>query len=302
MAAKSTLTTPYDFDRVITDVLGLPAPRRPIFEAPTVVLQPPPLSEATVGLLVTSGAYFPDQQRLGETEDLSFRLLSRDRGLEGVLFAHMTPIRAFALADPNVAYPLDRMLELESAGVIGKLADYAISMVGSVANYEGLALETAGNVVAECESMGVDLLLVLPFCPQCHMSAGVLARAIEQRGVPTTSITTLLKTTLAVKPPRPSFLDFPLGCTAGRPFNPQVQRQILTAALTNATSTPGSPWEINHLPFSWGEPPEQWHALVDDLYRIDNAIRGTVASRGKAHAGTRSIVGNESEFVIRCAC
>jgi hypothetical protein len=180
MAAKSTLTTPYDFDRVITDVLGLPAPRRPIFEAPTVVLQPPPLSEATVGLLVTSGAYFPDQQRLGETEDLSFRLLSRDRGLEGVLFAHMTPIRAFALADPNVAYPLDRMLELESAGVIGKLADYAISMVGSVANYEGLALETAGNVVAECESMGVDLLLVLPFCPQCHMSAGVQHHHVAQ--------------------------------------------------------------------------------------------------------------------------
>jgi D-proline reductase (dithiol) PrdB len=293
---------PYDFDRVITDVLGLPAPVRPIFEPPVVVLEPPLLSQSTVGLLVTSGAYFPDQQRLRETEDLSYRLLPRDRGLDGVLFAHMTPIRAFALADPNVAYPLDRLLELESDGAIGKLADNAISMVGSVANYEGLALETAANVVAECESMGVDLLLVLPFCPQCHMSAGVLARAIEQRGVPTTSITTLLKTTLAVKPPRPSFLDFPLGCTAGRPFHPEQQREILLAALTNATSSAGSPWEVNHLPFSWGDPSPQWHALVDDLYRIDNAIRGTVASRSKAHAGARSIIGHEDEFVIRCAC
>jgi hypothetical protein len=38
----------------------------------------------------------------------SFRLLSRERDLSEILFAHRTPIRVFALAEPNVAYPRDK--------------------------------------------------------------------------------------------------------------------------------------------------------------------------------------------------
>ena len=222
-----------------------------------------------------------------ETGDLSFRLLPRARTLDEILFAHMTPIRAFALADPNVAYPRDRLLELEAEHIIGRLADNAVSMVGSITDYERLATETAPQIVSELTAMNVGLLLVLPFCPQCHMAAGVLARAIEKRGIPTTSITTLRKSALNVKPPRASFLNFPLGCAAGRPNEPAQQRAILTAALRSATDRDPARWDLTQLPFSWSaEGNHDWHGLVDDLYRIDNQIRGTVASRLKAHAAT----------------
>ena len=180
----------YDFDRVSTN-LGLPKGEPPVFDPPTLTPISVELADATVGLLVTSGAYYPDQPRMGETNDTSYRLLPRDRDLSEILFAHMTPIRAFALADPNVAYPLEPMLELEKSGVIGRLADQAVSMVGSISLYEELATVTAPALVEEFRAMDVDLVLVLPFCPGCHRSAGVLARAIEARGLPTTSLTTL---------------------------------------------------------------------------------------------------------------
>ncbi len=303
VAGPGSEDTFYDFDHVVVDILKMPTPKRPTFGPPQLADAPADLSSATIGLLVTSGAYYPDQPRMRETGDLSFRLLPRTRDLDEILFAHMTPIRAFALADPNVAYPRDRILELEAENIIGRLADNTISMVGSITDYERLATETAPQIVGELTAMNVDLLLVLPFCPQCHMAAGVLARAIEKQGIPTTSITTLRKSTLHVKPPRASFLNFPLGCTAGKPNEPGQQRAILTAALRSATGRGPARWDLPQLPFSWSsEGNHDWHDLVDDLYRIDNQIRGTVASRPKAHAASPSIIGQEAEFSIRCAC
>jgi hypothetical protein len=289
----------YDIDRLMTEVLGLPKMDTPVFEAPTLTPLAGVLEELTVGLLVTCGAYYPDQPRMRETNDLSYRLLPRDRGVDDILFAHKTPIRAFAEADPNVAYPLERMLDLEREGSIGRYADVAVSMVGSIRLYEELATETAPKIVEEMRAIGTDLLLVLPFCPQCHVAAGILARAIEQRGLPTTSVTTAIRPAMALKPPRATFLDFPLGCPAGPPRRADVQLEVLHAALLaglNATAE----WKLSRLPLEWpsGEG-RDWEQLVDDLYRVDNAIRGTVVDRMRA---TQSISGQEQEFAIRCAC
>jgi D-proline reductase (dithiol) PrdB len=301
--ANTTNTTSdvvgYDIDRLMTDVLGLPKMDIPVFEPPELMPLTAVLEELTVGLLVTCGAYYPDQPRMRETNDLSYRLLPRDRGLEDILLAHKTPIRAFAEADANVAYPLERMLDLEREGSIGRYADVAVSMVGSIRLYEELATETAPKIVEEMRAVGTELLLVLPFCPQCHVAAGILARAIEQRGLPTTSVTTAIRPAMALKPPRATFLDFPLGCPTGPPGRADVQLEVLHAALLAGVNAPAE-WELSRLPFLWPSTEgREWEQLVDDLYRVDNAIRGTVAERMRA---TQSITGQEREFAIRCVC
>jgi hypothetical protein len=234
--------------------------------------------------------------------DLSYRLLPRERDLTEVLFAHRTPVRAFALADPNVAYPRESMLDLEYAGVIGRYADHAISIVGSISMFDELATTVAPEIVAQCRAQGVDLLLVVPYCPQCHVAAGVLARAIERRGVPTTSLTTLYKQARSVKPPRATFLDFPLGCPGGRPEMPDQQREIIRASLEIGMSTTEvAAWQLPRLPFTWdGDGNRDWEDLVVDVYRVDNAIRGTVLSNLSEHRD--NLVGQERDFTIRCAC
>src|SRR5690349_16099153 len=112
--------------KVAAPVLGIEQVDIPVFGDPLLTPLTVPLAEATVALLVTSGAYYPDQPRMRHHNDLSYRLLPRDRDLTEVLFAHRTPIRAFALADPNVGYPRDSMIDLERAGVIGRYSDDAI--------------------------------------------------------------------------------------------------------------------------------------------------------------------------------
>jgi hypothetical protein len=75
----------------------------------------------------------------------------------------MTPARKWALEDLNVAYPRDRLVELEVEGVFKKLAPQAVSMVGSITLYTELLTEVTPRIMAEFEKQKVDLALILPF-------------------------------------------------------------------------------------------------------------------------------------------
>ena len=57
-----------------------------------------------------------DDKPMAETNDLSYRLLHRDIALSELKVSHMTPSRKWALEDLNVAYPRDRLIELEAGG------------------------------------------------------------------------------------------------------------------------------------------------------------------------------------------
>ena len=59
----------------------------------------------------------------------------------------------------------------------------------------------------------------------------MLARALEQAGVATTSISLVREHTEKVKPPRALFVPFPFGMALGRPGDPELQHRVLRAAL-----------------------------------------------------------------------
>jgi hypothetical protein len=168
--------------------------------------------------------------------------------------------------------------------------------------FDELATDVAPQIVAQCRALEVDLLLVVPYCPQCHVAAAVLACAIERRGVPTTSLTTLYKQARSIKPPRATFLDFLLGCPGGRPGVADQQRAIVGAAIqTGLRTTEDAAWTLPRLPYAWDKGGNRdWEDLVVDVYRVDNAIQGTVLANFSQHRD--NLVGQEQEFTIRCAC
>ncbi|MCY3580181.1 MAG: hypothetical protein OXH33_06490 [bacterium] len=86
----------------------------------------------------------------------------------------------------------------------------------------------------------------------CHQSVGLVARAIESKGVPTLSMTSARSITASVNPPRAAFTDFPLGHTCGPPDNPVLQRSILRQALAlfETRSEPG----LVDLDYRWHQP------------------------------------------------
>jgi hypothetical protein len=68
-----------------------------------------------------------------------------------------------------------------------------------------------------------------------------------------------LDITESVQPPRAAFLDYPLGHTTGKPNEPEIQREILVAALDafRSLEAPG----VKRLPFAWSSD-ESWKATA----------------------------------------
>jgi hypothetical protein len=105
---------------------------------------------------------------------------------------------------------------------------------------------------------------------------------------------------MAFKPPRTVFLDFPLGCPAGKPHEPEMQRAILRAALA-AAPTFDSDWKIVELPFPWSaDGSRQWEEEVRELYR--RGLRTVSRHVADHQAIGESLLDNEQEFTVRCQC
>jgi len=105
---------------------------------------------------------------------------------------------------------------------------------------------------------------------------------------------------MAFKPPRTVFLDFPLGCPAGKPNEPAMQRDILRAALDAAPSF-NAHWKIAELPFQWSaDGRRDWEETVKEMYR--NGLN-TVARHVADHQAIgESLLDNEKDFTLRCNC
>jgi D-proline reductase (dithiol) PrdB len=140
-----------------------PYPPQAQFDPPRLTPLRKPIEESTIGVLTSSGVQLKDDEPMVETNDLSYRLVHRNIPLSELKVSHMTPVRKWALEDLNVAYPRDRLIELEQEGVFKKLAPNAVSLVGSITLYTELLNDLAPRIKQEFDKQEVDLALILPF-------------------------------------------------------------------------------------------------------------------------------------------
>lgn len=88
---------------------------------------------------------------------------------------------------------------------------------------------------------------------------GLIARSIEQAGIPTVAMTSAWDITAAVVPPRSLFVHHPLGHQTGATLDLAGQKAIVRAALEAAPTLARG--EIRGLPFRWHAPgSEGWEA------------------------------------------
>jgi D-proline reductase (dithiol) PrdB len=82
---------------------------------------------------------------------------------------------------------------------------------------------------------------------------GLVARVVEEAGIPTVLVSTGRDITRLVKPPRSVFVNFPMGNPFGRPGDTAQQRRILLDALRVAVTAtePGALVDLGH---DWGAP------------------------------------------------
>jgi D-proline reductase (dithiol) PrdB len=82
---------------------------------------------------------------------------------------------------------------------------------------------------------------------------GLVARVVEEAGIPTVSVSTARDLSLQVRPPRTVFINHPMGNSFGRVGDAQMQRQILTDALQMLVSC-ATPGQLLDLDYQWDEP------------------------------------------------
>ena len=84
----------------------------------------------------------------------------------------------------------------------------------------------------------------------CHQTVSLVARYLEARGIPTICLGSAEDILRAGRPPRAVFVDYPLGHSAGKPFDPVDQRAVLEATLTVLGSAV-TPESFATLPMQW---------------------------------------------------
>jgi D-proline reductase (dithiol) PrdB len=272
----------------------------PLFEPIAPAPLAKPIAESRVGVFTSCGALRPGQRAFEPQNDLTFRLLPREIAVAELTFAHPTPVRGFAVEDLNVAYPRDRLIEMEAAGMIGELAPRAVSMLGSITRYSELLEQTAPVVAETFSEQAVDVVLLVPFCPACHRATALMARGLEARGIPCVYLSVLREMAEAFRPARPVFLDFPLGATVGRPNDPELQRAILHETFAAAERLPAD-GTIHELPFQWSGDDRSWEDEVRAIYAETG--REIHRRRVAAHiADGERLAGREAQLNISCAC
>lgn len=271
----------------------------PNFKPVAPAKPPAAVAQCRLGLFATVGAHLRTQPAFEPINDLSIRLVPTSARMDDLAFDHPSPIRGFALEDLNVAFPIDRLAELEREKVVREVAPFAISMLGSITKYSAIIDESVPTIAQALTDQQVDLLLMVPFCPACHRATMIISRALEAQGIPCITMSTLHEMAEAFKPARPVFADFPLGATVGRPHDPEMQRSVIRSALGIADQ-PALPWRITTLPQAWSAD-RAWEADVWRLYESEGkeVHRSRVATH--THDG-ELLPGHEREIDIKCAC
>ena len=118
-----------------------------------------PLKDCRLALLSSGGFYVEGQEPFGES-DVSYRLIPKETRLSDLRIYHHGYRDADADRDPNCVFPLDRLREFEAAGVIGGLAEAAVSFVMTYSPRRDL--ERGPKIAAELQRMRVDAALCVP--------------------------------------------------------------------------------------------------------------------------------------------
>jgi D-proline reductase (dithiol) PrdB len=198
-----------------------------------------------LALISSAGAYiegtdpFDTDARDG---DLEFREIPVEVSAEHFRYSAKGYDPANVIADRNCQIPIDRLTEYEQNAVIGALNNVWWSISSHIPNAARVADELAPKLAERLLRYETQAALFIPASRLCHQTVGIIARVIEQSGIPTMVISVDPKLTDRVKPPRTAYYKGEFGSVAGKPNWRQYQLRVLDEALrwTETFDQPGS--------------------------------------------------------------
>ncbi len=141
-------------------IISLPQLRRlATGEIPWTPLRKP-LADCTVVLLTTGGVHLRSDLPFNLNSDSTFRVIPKDAQPGDLAISHQAYDRSDALRDINLVFPIERLRELETEHVIGRLAkdNYGFGLMGSAKKLMPSIKEVARRI----SDSGADLALLVP--------------------------------------------------------------------------------------------------------------------------------------------
>jgi len=141
-------------------------PYRSIDWRPGAVLSKP-LAEARIALITSAGFYARGQPPFGESirgGDWSYREIAANDPVNSLRSAQTSDAfdHTGIQADPNLAFPLDRLRELAAASEIGGVAPRHFSIMGSIVAPGRLVARTVPEIVSRLHEDAVDGVVLAP--------------------------------------------------------------------------------------------------------------------------------------------
>lgn len=126
-----------------------------------------PLRQCRVALVSSAGFALPNQQPFDESRrggDPSFREIPSDVDVRTLMDTHRSESfdHAGMRQDPNLAFPIDRIRELQESGRIGNVNRRHLSFMGSLSAVGRFLSETAPEAALKLVEDRVDVALLVP--------------------------------------------------------------------------------------------------------------------------------------------
>jgi len=192
-----------------------------------------------------------------------------------------------SMEDGATWFPQAALRATAAAGRIGGIAPRLHGVPTNRSQRHTLNVDCP-DVLARCREDAVDAAILLPNCPICHQTLSLVARHLEQNGIPTVVMGCAKDIVEYCGVPRFLFSDFPLGNPAGRPHDPRSQRETLDLALTLLETAPG-PRTTTQNPLRWSDDPD-WKLDYSNVERVPkDEIARLRAENDRAKESARKI-------------
>jgi D-proline reductase (dithiol) PrdB len=124
----------------------------------------------------------------------------------------------------------------------------------------------------------------------CHQTVSLVARHLEAGGIPTVIMGYAKDIVEHCGVPRFLFSDFPLGNSAGRPFDPESQAATLELALRVLETAPAARTTV--------QSPQRWRDDASwklDFMNLDALTEAEIAERRKEFDGVKAVIRTKQE-------
>src|SRR6267154_2316462 len=216
-----------------------------------------PLARSCVALITTAAPYQPGKGDQGPGAAYNaaakfFSVYSGDTSKDHDLrIAHVAIDRKHtSMEDSGTWFPLPALRQAAAQGKVG-LAPRFHGAPTNRSQKHTIEVDCP-EILARCVEDEVDAALLVPNCPVCHQTVGLVARHLEANGIATIVMGCAKDIVEHCGVPRFLFSDFPLGNAAGRPKDPQSQTFILELALRVLESAP-APRTTVQSPLRWSD-------------------------------------------------